>query len=481
MNIKKKSKAIAFGLLALWIASSCGLFLNSVLAASPVPGPLISLANNNSFTSPTDSPANVSFNPYQYTTQETADLGNVRFYSDASLTHELHAWCESGCTNTVSISEWWVNLGNITVPAHSILTLYVGFLPVGTQYDGVYSGEAPQLSSTYGQYDNGKYIFPVYTEFLTMSDFTALFTAQYPSDVVVSGGILSLYGHNATTTNTITSNGNYGWNLWYINEEIYTEPSNTVPTVFCIGATNVGCIGTDSTLETGPAPYVVLDPEAYVSQSTLPSCSTPPYLNGWCKYRGWELDHNLGSVFNYPGNTVCIPESNGECYPSVFGTNGNPLYIQLNYYCGEVSLQYEGSFSTLKSIMGAPGTSVGGGCGYLNNLPGVIVVSSTDQINVKWYAAGNTYIPWNAACTPTTVVPPTPQNWEYWVFTMFFALLPAAVFGALALEVSGSREDFAELSFICMVIGSWIGVMASATPWEFAFVLSVLLFIYEWV
>jgi hypothetical protein len=36
------------------------------------------------------------------------------------------------------------------------------FEPISTNYDGVYAGEAPQLSSTYGQYDNGASVFNQY-------------------------------------------------------------------------------------------------------------------------------------------------------------------------------------------------------------------------------------------------------------------------------------------------------------------------------
>ena len=38
----------------------------------------------------------------------------------------------------------------------------MSFLSGNAKYDGIYAGEAPQLSSTYGQYDNGKNVFNVY-------------------------------------------------------------------------------------------------------------------------------------------------------------------------------------------------------------------------------------------------------------------------------------------------------------------------------
>jgi len=71
---------------------------------------------------------------------------------------------ESGNSNTSTSTNIWVNLPN-GIPANSSITIYMKLLSVGTEYDGVYMGEAPQLSPTYGQYDNGAKVFNNYWNF----------------------------------------------------------------------------------------------------------------------------------------------------------------------------------------------------------------------------------------------------------------------------------------------------------------------------
>ena len=103
----------------------------------------------------------ISFDPSSYSSYESADLGNIRFFSGVN---ELHSWCESGCTNSSSSAIFWVNLP-AGVPASSNTALSMGFESVGTNYDGVFAGEAPQLSPTYGEYDNGASVFSFYDNF----------------------------------------------------------------------------------------------------------------------------------------------------------------------------------------------------------------------------------------------------------------------------------------------------------------------------
>ena len=77
----------------------------------------------------------------------------LRFYADPALTQPLYAWYETPTTV-------WVLLPN-GVPANSSINVYFN---VGAP-DGVYTGMAPYLSSTYGQYDNGANVFTNYWNF----------------------------------------------------------------------------------------------------------------------------------------------------------------------------------------------------------------------------------------------------------------------------------------------------------------------------
>ncbi len=107
---------------------------------------------------------NVTFSPSQYNSHESPDLGNIRFYAGApSISNALTSWCQSGCTNDSSNAEFWIKMPTGETPGEQI---YMYFEPNTTyEYDGVYAGEAPQLSSTYAQYDNGQSIFDFYDNF----------------------------------------------------------------------------------------------------------------------------------------------------------------------------------------------------------------------------------------------------------------------------------------------------------------------------
>ena len=120
-------------------------------------------------TNPTNSPAhaglqlqiNLTANSISYAQYERSDLGNIRFYDGAQ---SLYSWCESGCTNTSSKAMFWVKTDR-PITANTAIALQIYFLPKNIDYSGRYAGEAPQLSGTYGQYDNGADVFTNYWNF----------------------------------------------------------------------------------------------------------------------------------------------------------------------------------------------------------------------------------------------------------------------------------------------------------------------------
>lgn len=118
----------------------------------------------------------IQFNPRNtiYSANESADLGNIRFYQGPQ---ELYSWCESGCNASASNSVFWVRLPG-GIGANSDTVVYMTFLPTNTEYDGIYAGEAPQLTCNnpsntiggcaagqYGKYDNGASVFARYWNF----------------------------------------------------------------------------------------------------------------------------------------------------------------------------------------------------------------------------------------------------------------------------------------------------------------------------
>lgn len=88
-----------------------------------------------------------------------ANGSNLAFYDGSNNTH-LYAWIQS--MNSTSMQVWVKNYNASNVIDMQVLPSYENlFNATG------YLGEAPQLSPTYAEYDNGKYVFPVYYNFVS--------------------------------------------------------------------------------------------------------------------------------------------------------------------------------------------------------------------------------------------------------------------------------------------------------------------------
>ena len=115
---------------------------------------------------------------YINTNQTTAFGQNVEFfYANGTI---IPSWLEQYHSG---YAIWWVKTGSIA--ANSKITIYMGFASKTTNLlNNKTTGEAPQLSSTYAEYDNGANVFTNYWNFAG----TAL-----PSGWTGSGDRASLY------------------------------------------------------------------------------------------------------------------------------------------------------------------------------------------------------------------------------------------------------------------------------------------------
>ncbi len=163
----------------------------ATVAASSIAYPhYVAITLTNSQPSPTTAglQQEVTFNPSAYSPYESSDLGNIRFCSDAACSTQLYAWLEScspSCSPSATSAVAWVKLSS-TIPANGALQVYMAFSPSGG-FDGVYWGEAPQLSGTYGQYDNGANVFNFYDDFAG-----ATLNPKWQAPISTSGGSVSV-------------------------------------------------------------------------------------------------------------------------------------------------------------------------------------------------------------------------------------------------------------------------------------------------
>lgn len=136
----------------------------------------ITLINAQSSPTPAPFQALVHVNSVAYSGYEAGNLRNVEFFNaDGSV---VSSWLESGNSNSATDSVYWLRIDG-GIPAYSSVTVYMGFASTLTNLlNNQATGMAPQLTSSYGQYDDGQSIFNYYTRFGGLSGNTLPFGWQ---------------------------------------------------------------------------------------------------------------------------------------------------------------------------------------------------------------------------------------------------------------------------------------------------------------
>ncbi len=184
-----------------------------------IPYVVISITNAQSLATPSPFQQLVTINPSLYTSFESSDLGNIRFYnsfSNSAFSGPVDSWLESASgtpANTAASATFWLNIAG-GIPANSKISVYMAFLSTGTEFDGIVSGEAPQLSTTFGLYDNGDNVFSVYggaswTGFLAEGGGTWTTTNGYLQQTASTGGGSQGGSSYVYTGATYSSSGSY--------------------------------------------------------------------------------------------------------------------------------------------------------------------------------------------------------------------------------------------------------------------------------
>ncbi|QFW68515.1 MAG: hypothetical protein NV1_37 [Nanoarchaeotal virus 1] len=153
---------------------------------------------------------------------------NVYFTTNGSSPN-IYSWYEGQLIyNGVTCDVWWIKLSN-GIPANSNVTIY---MYIGSNNSNYYSqyypyvGEAPQLSSTYGQYDNGNYVFLFYDNFAGTSLNTSKWNYGYDSggSITVNNGITINYTSSSEGGAWIISKYNFPQSegvVWYALMNFY--------------------------------------------------------------------------------------------------------------------------------------------------------------------------------------------------------------------------------------------------------------------
>ncbi|EQD36213.1 hypothetical protein B2A_12232, partial [mine drainage metagenome] len=118
-----------------------------------------------------------------------------------------------GNSNTATSTVYWLKVPGNFLPASSSNTLYMGFAASATNLmNTVSTGEAPQLSASYGQYDDGAAVFDYYNVNPTS---TSGWTLGGGSGIGQTSSAPS--GSYFQTTNALYANSGGGGDYMYIS------------------------------------------------------------------------------------------------------------------------------------------------------------------------------------------------------------------------------------------------------------------------
>ena len=135
----------------------------SSLPAGIVHSVPITLTNTQSLATPTPFQQMITVDSSAYSSYEASNLQNIEFFDSNGAV--IPSWLESGNSNTSTNTTYWLKLAS-GIPANSNITIYIGFAsPNINLLNAQTTGEAAQLSSTYGQYDNGANVFDFFDNF----------------------------------------------------------------------------------------------------------------------------------------------------------------------------------------------------------------------------------------------------------------------------------------------------------------------------
>ena len=164
----------------------------------------ITISNSQASAFPANSQIRIPFDALKYQQYETNSLNNINwFFANGTI---IPSWLEGNVLNenqqtnlyTSSNIVYWLRIypSNTMFGAGAANTIYVGFAgnvvtTANTMLDGVTTGEAPQISGTYSQYDNGNKIFPYYLKWGGL--------AALPTGWAANGGSTLTYGAASLT------------------------------------------------------------------------------------------------------------------------------------------------------------------------------------------------------------------------------------------------------------------------------------------
>ena len=163
---------LPFFLVSLASASSCGTLPSGLSVSSCIP---ISIQNSQSSALTANTQVMLTFNALNYSSYLASNLQNIVLYNTSSG-KTAPAWIEGNMSNENNANSLnkatnviiWLKLPDALGASTTDTNWAIGVGSTSTNYyttSGANIGIAPQLTSTYGEYDNGKQVFNNYWNF----------------------------------------------------------------------------------------------------------------------------------------------------------------------------------------------------------------------------------------------------------------------------------------------------------------------------
>ncbi len=439
------AKRLSFSILALFAfvlalapaavhASSCGSVPSAQNSLTLYCIPITVAASSAS----SNAQVMLTFNALNYSSYLSSGLQNIYIYNSISGT-TVPAWIEGNILNeqqttnlnTVSNMIIWINDPNANIISTSTDTnYYIGIGATGTNFfiSGNNIGEAPQLSSTYAEYDDGASVFPtLYQNFAGTSTPNGWTTS---GTVTVNNGISIANGATAEiySSSAYSSTQDSTKIIDFYGQGFIVPASGDTGFGGFAGSCGNGSCGNVGIRGSSPAGTSGVWASNGAAGTTTNFATNPPSGNQvWSVY--WTSTPSDVGSYNYGATattTSSIPTTSTTVYAG-FWVNGDAQGVSAQWIRIRT---YPPSGVMPGTSFGAVQTNSGGGSGgsatlSINNNPATygqsIVVTATcksgDTCAVDYPALGTAV----ASGTTTATYTISPFAWAAGTYSSFYA------------------------------------------------------------
>lgn len=310
----------------------------------------ITLTNTQNYAIPANAQLDIAFSGHNYTSVESNTLNNTILYFQNGTVD--YSWLEGGVTASVEYSAnvlstsanvfFWFKVPSSTfLPANTGVAttnvLYMGFGTPGVNLmDGNFTGEAPQLSVNYAQYDNGAKIFNYY---LVNPTSLAGFTTSGDATLSTSGVPTGSY---FDTPNAFSATDNSDNNYLYGSSSAFA-PGNVITYWFNVPESSLGDLFFMAS-SSGAGQFSRIDERGSNTDSGILSASS------WSSWTGSGNIQNpaLGSWDKV--DVIMTNSISATMYDTP--TSNTPLGTLGSASSGPITVSYDGNFFGINSDSG---------------------------------------------------------------------------------------------------------------------------------